>query len=160
MTLLQFSTYTSRGPWNSCIGLLQPQPPLSIACLEGSHCLQPWVLPPYARAEDPLGLEGMDLAVPDLMATSSLASLGEVMPEHIPSIVQVSHSPSPSAISKTLDVASISLGPPMADPPNLLDEVLWLQREMNKALEWLLMAKATLNSCQRELMWNANITTC
>ena len=45
-TSLQFSTYTSRGPWNSCSRhLLQSQqPPLSIACLEGSCCLWSWVL--------------------------------------------------------------------------------------------------------------------
>ena len=55
---------------------------------------------PSSRAEDPLDLEGMDLAIPDPMATSSQVSLGEVMPEHVPSIVQISHSPSPPAISK------------------------------------------------------------
>ena len=63
---------------------------------------------PSTRAEDPLGLEGMDLAVPDLMDTSSQASPAKVMLQHIPSTVWVSHSPSPHAMSKTLDVASIS----------------------------------------------------
>ena len=106
----------------------------------------------------------MDLVSPDPIATSWQASLGEVMPQHIPSTVQVSHSPSLHAMSKTLDVASISpvhsLGPPRADPADLPDEVLWLQGEMYAALEQLLMTKANLNSCQRELMWNADIATC
>ena len=106
---------------------------------------------PSARAGDPLSLEEMDSAVPDLMATSSQVSLGEVLPEHIPSIVQVSHSLSPPAVSKTLDTASSSpspqsRAPPRVDPVNLPDEVLQLQGEMNTALEQLLMTKATLNS--------------
>ena len=51
--------------------------------------------PPSTRAEDPLSLEGMDSAISTLMATSSKVSQGEVTPGHIPSIIQVSHSPSP-----------------------------------------------------------------
>ena len=45
------------------------------------------------RAEDPLSLEGVDLAILDPMAFSSQASLSEIMPEHITNVVQVSHSP-------------------------------------------------------------------
>ena len=63
------------------------------------------------RAEDPLSLEGMDSAIPDPMPISLQASLGEVMLEHIPSTVQVSHLPSPCAVSKTLDAASIPPSP-------------------------------------------------
>ena len=105
---------------------------------------------PSTRAEDPLSLEGMDLAIPTLMATSCQASPNEVMPEHIPSIIQVSHPPSLPAVSKTLGAASISPSPqcqaPLrADPTDLHDEVLQMQGEMNMALEWLLMTKDTLN---------------
>ena len=48
VTLWWPSTYTSRGPWNSCSGLPpQPQPPsLNTACLGGSHHLWPWGLHP------------------------------------------------------------------------------------------------------------------
>ena len=53
-----------------------------------------------------------------------------------------------------------SLKPPRASPTDLPDEVLWLQGENNVAMEWLLMIKATLNSCQRELAWNADIAMC
>ena len=59
------------------------------------------------RATDPLGLEGADLAIPHLMATSSQASSHVATPENIPSIIQISHSPSPPAVQKTLEVASI-----------------------------------------------------
>ena len=45
------------------------------------------------------------------MATSSQVSPGEVMLGHIPSIVQFSHSPSPSTMLKTPNVASISPSP-------------------------------------------------
>ena len=120
---------------------------------------------PSTRAEDPLGLEEMDLAVPDLMATSSQVSLAEVMPGHIPSIIWVSHSPSPHAIAKTQDATSISpspqsQAPPRANPTDLPNEVLQLQGKMNVALEQLLTAKATLNSCQRELAQNTDIAMC
>ena len=50
---------------------------------------------PSTRAADPLSLEGADSAIPDLMTTSSQSSPCVVMPENIPSIIQVSHSPSP-----------------------------------------------------------------
>ena len=46
---------------------------------------------PSTRAEDPLGLKGTDSAIPDPMATSSQVSPHAVMPENIPSILQVSH---------------------------------------------------------------------
>ena len=119
---------------------------------------------PSTRVEDPLGLEGMDSATPDPMATSSQASLGEVMLEHAPNIVQGNHSPSQPTISKTPDMASISPSPqswpPRASPTGLTNEVLWLQREMNAALEQLLTTRATLNSHWRELVWNADIGRC
>ena len=38
--------------------------------------------------------------------------------------------------------------------------MLQLQGEMDTALEQLLTTKATLNSCQRELVHNADITMC
>ena len=66
---------------------------------------------------------------------------------------------------KTPEVASISptpqsQAPPQASPADLWDEVLWLQGEMNMTLEWLLMTKATMDSYQRKLVLNANITMC
>ena len=85
--------------------------------------------PPSTRAEDPLGLEGMDSAASDTMATSSQASPGKAMPEHAPNTVWVSNTPSPPVASKTPDMASISLCawspfPPRASPTGLPDEVL------------------------------------
>ena len=81
---------------------------------------------------------------------------------NIPSIVQVSHSPSPPTMLRSPQVASISptpqsQTPSRADPADVMDEVLQLQGEMNTALEWLLMMKATMDSCQRDLVLNANI---
>ena len=77
-------------------------------------------VPSSTRAEDPLGLEGTDSAIPDLMATSSQTSPGEVTPDHIPITIQISYSPSLPAMLKTLDAASISpspqFEPPRADP--------------------------------------------
>ena len=52
------------------------------------------------------------------------------------------------------------LKPPRANATHLSNEVLWLQGEMNVALEQLFTTKATLNSCQRELVQNAKIATC
>ena len=72
---------------------------------------------PSTRAEDPLILEGMDLAIPDLMATSSQVSPAEVMLDHIPSTIWVSHSPSLHAVLKTLDVTSISPCPQSLSSP-------------------------------------------
>ena len=66
--------------------------PLSLHSMPGRKLLSADA-PLSTRAEDPLGLEGMELAIPDPMATSSQVSPGEVTPEHAPNIVQVSHSP-------------------------------------------------------------------
>ena len=117
------------------------------------------------RVEDPLGLEGMDSATPDPMATSSQASPGKALLEHTPKTIQVSHSPSPPAAPKTPNVASISPGtqaqlPSRTSPTGLPDEVCWLQGVMNEALEQLFMTRAVLNSHQRELAQNANIARC
>ena len=84
------------------------------------------------------------------------------MPGNIPSIVQVSHSPSLHTMLRGLEAASILPTPQFqtssrADPANLTDEVLQLQGEMNVALELLLMTKATMDSHQRNLVLNANI---
>ena len=92
--------------------------------------------PPSARTEDPLSPEGMELPVPDPMATSSQASLGEVMSEHIPSTVEVSHSPSPPAVSKTLDVASISPSPQSWAPPGLI-QLTWPMRCFDCQGRWM-----------------------
>ena len=121
--------------------------------------------PLSTRAADPLSLEGTDLAIPDLMATSSQASPHAFIPENIPSIIQVSHSPSPPTMQKTQEVASISPTPqsqasPRAIPADPAHEVLWLQGEMNAASDWLPMTKATMDSCWRELALNANIAMC
>ena len=66
-------------------------------------------------------------------------------------------------MQKTLEVANISptpqsQAPPRAIPVNLSDEVFWLQGEMNAVLEQLLITKATMDSHQRELAVNADIT--
>ena len=120
--------------------------------------------PLSSRADDPLGLEGMDSAIPDPMATSSQAYPHVAKPESIPSIIQVSHSPSLPTMMKTPKAASISptpqsQAPPRANPADLSNEVLWLQGGMNVALEQLLMTKATMDSCQRELALSTDITT-
>ena len=60
-------------------------------------------------------LEGMELAIPDLMATSSQVPQHVVMPENIPSIV--THSPSLPTVQKTPEVASISPAPQSQAPP-------------------------------------------
>ena len=106
---------------------------------------------PSTRAEDPLGLKGMDLAIHDVMATCLQVSPYAVMPENIPSITQVSHSPSPPTMPRSLEVASTSPTPQLqapsrADPANKGYEVFQLQGEMNTALEQLLMTKATMDS--------------
>ena len=74
---------------------------------------------PSTRVDDPLSLQGNDLATPDPMATYSWESLGEAMPEHVPNIIQVSHSPSLPTVSKTLDMASMS-PIPVSIPPGLV----------------------------------------
>ena len=86
---------------------------------------------PSTRAADPLSLMGIDSAIPDLMATSSQAFPHVVMSENIPSLIQVSYSPSLPTVQKTLEVASISptpqsQAPPRATPDNLSDEVFQL----------------------------------
>ena len=50
--------------------------------------------------------------------------------------------------------------PSRANPVDLTDEVLQLQREMNVAMEWLLTTKATMDSHGRDLALNANIARC
>ena len=75
VTSLWPSTYTSRGPWNGCSRL----PPTTSAPI--SQHSMPGRKPPSValgglcstRAEDELGMEGMDSAIPDLMATPSQA---------------------------------------------------------------------------------------
>ena len=118
--------------------------------------------PPSTRVEDPLSLEGMDSATPDAMATYSQASPCEAMPEHTPNTIQVSHSPSLPVASKTLDVASISPCASLDFPSGLVQPAYQMRcfdckGGVNKALEQLLMTRATLNPCQRELVQNANI---
>ena len=120
--------------------------------------------PPSSQVEDLLCLGGMELAITDPMATSSQASPGEITLEHAPNIVQVSHSPAPPTVLKTLDVASICPSPQSWAPQGQSNLPAWwgalTAREMNAALEWLLTTKATLNSCWRQLVQNAEIATC
>ena len=141
-------------PWMNCLRSALIEVDLSGKELEA---------PPSTRAEDPLSLKWMNSAIPDLMATSSQASPHAGMPENIPSIIQVSHSPFPPNVPKTLEAARISpipqsQAPFRADPTDLLELVLQLQGEMNVALKWLLMTKATMDSCWRQLTLNASIT--
>ena len=84
--------------------------------------------PPSPTAEDPLRLEGMDSAIPGPMATSTQASPQVAMSGNIPSVVPVSHSPSPPTVLKTPEVAGISSipqtqVPPVVSPANLTEEV-------------------------------------
>ena len=115
----------------------QQSMPQHSTCLKGSLLSAALGVPPSSRAEDPLSLEGTGLAIPDLMATSSQTSPAKVTPQHIPSTIQVSHSPSPHPMSKTLDVAQYlspvcqSQPPPGSNPTDLPNDVLWLQGEMN-----------------------------
>ena len=51
-------------------------------------------------------------------------------------------------------------GSPSVSPARLPDEVLWLQGQMNMALEWLLTTKATIDSHCRELELNAKLAVC
>ena len=110
------------GPWNSCSRLsLQPQP-LSQHSMPGRKPSSAALgNPPSTTAEDPLGLKGTDSAILNLMATSSQASPHAVMPENIPSIIQVSHSSSPG--SQHLPTPQ-SQAPPRTNPADLSDEVL------------------------------------
>ena len=117
---------------------------------------------PSTKVEDPLGLEGMDSATPDPMATSSQASPDEASSEHAPNTIQASHSSSLPAASKMPDVASISPDiqsrfPHRASPTSLPDEVLQLQGVMNEALEEPLTTRTILNSHWRELVWRTII---
>ena len=120
--------------------------------------------PPSTRAEDPLSPKGTDSAICDPMATSSQASPCVVMLENIPSIIQVSHSPSP------LPCWEVWRWP--ASPLSTVSDFLQGQsnqpdrwgaltaREMNTALKQLFMTKATMDSCQREAALNVNIPRC
>ena len=116
----QMSTWHPHGP--------QPTPPggLGMPTAESSvtsapisqHSMPGRKLPsaalgalPSIWAEDLLSLEGMELVIPDPMATSSQASPSKVTLEHASKTVQVSHSPSLPTISKTLDMASIPSSP-------------------------------------------------
>ena len=113
VTLPWFSTYTSRGPWNGCSGHLpQPQPlHLSIACLEGSCQLTPWVLclPPEQKIY--LAWRGWTQLSLILWLPLHRHPWVRVMLECTPNIIQVSHSPSPPTILKTPDAAIISPSP-------------------------------------------------
>ena len=142
-----------------------PQPPpTSIAYLGGSCHLQPWA--PHPPPEQKIHSAWRRWTWPSLFLWLPLHRhhLGEAMPECIANNVQVSHSPSLPTISKLwmwpASPPVYSLEPPRTNPTCLPNEVLWLQREMNAALEWLPMTKATLNSHQRELAWNVDVTMC
>ena len=92
-------------PWNVAT---MDEPTWDLTLIEVDlNSTEPEALP-FTRAEDPLGLQGIDSAVPDPMATSSQVSPHVVMPENIPSIVQVSHSPSLPTMPRTPEMASIS----------------------------------------------------
>ena len=111
------------------------------------------------RVEDPLGPGGADSATPKLMATSSQALQCATTSDDILTTIPISHSPFPPPTSKTPTVASIPSTPwsedhPRADPGALSEEVLWLQREMNMAMGWLLTTRVSMDSHQRRLVSN------
>ena len=116
VTSRQFSTNTSRGPWNDCSGLLQQHqpPPLSRAHLEGSCHLWSWVVCPPSEQKIYSAWRGW---IWPSLATSLQTSPGDTTLEHIPSTVQDSWSPSLHAVSKTLDMASISPSSQSQAPP-------------------------------------------
>ena len=65
--------------------------------------------------------------------------------------VPISTSPSPPPAPKCLTTASVASTPwsethPRADPDVLSEEVLWLQRELNATMGWLLTTKASMDS--------------
>ena len=120
-------------------------------------------VPPPTGVEYPLSLEGVDSAMPKLMATSSQALQHMAMPGDILITIPISNSPSLPPVSKTPTVASIPSAPssedcPRADPGTLSEEVLQLQREMNAAMGQLLTTRASMDSHQRRLVSNTKST--
>ena len=122
---------------------------------------------PSTRAADPLSLEGTDSAIPDLMATSSQAS--PCLWSHqknIPSIIQVSHSPSLPTVQKTLEVASIYPTPQSQAPPQGYSSwpVRWGALTARGDEHGLgvaaRMTKATMDSHRRELVLKTDIAMC
>ena len=90
------------------------------------------------------------------MATSTQGSPGDATPRDFSAIIQVSHSPSLTTVSKSPGAASTpSDHQPQAlaraGPSNIPQEVDWLQKEMNVTLGQVLTTKAALVSHQREL---------
>ena len=68
--------------------------------------------PHPTRVEDLLRLEGADLVMPELMATSSQVLQYAAMPDDFPTSVLTSHSPSMPPVVKSLTVASVASTPP------------------------------------------------
>ena len=166
-TSLWPSTNSSRGPWSSCsrLPLLSHYLSPGTVCQRESCPQQPWGFTtkwnnrgsPRPNQEDP--------AIPAPMAIPTQASPWAVMPEDVPIITHISHSPSPPTVLKLPGVASTFPIPqlqatPRVDPARLPDEVLWLQGQINMALVWLLLTRATMDSCCRELELNTELTMC
>ena len=122
MTLLGTSAHTFKGLWNGCSRLPQQSKPTSpnIACLKGNNHLYPLGICPPPEQKTHSAWRGWTWPIPDLMATSSQASPCVVMPENVPSIIQVSHSASLPTVPKAPEVDSISPTPQSLAPLGLI----------------------------------------
>ena len=121
--------------------------------------------PPSKVTQGPPGLNEKCPDIHALTASLTHASPWAVMPEDIPSITDISHSPSPPTMPKIPEVTSTFPIPqpqvlPRVDPARLPDEVLQLQWQMNVALEQLLTTRATRDSHCRGLELNTELTVC
>ena len=111
-------------------------------------------------AEDPLRLERPVLAMPKWVATSQQVSLWEATPHDT---IPISHFPSLALVSETPEAASVPTAPqsethPGTDLGTLSDKVLWLQREMNRAMEWLLTTRASIDALHRKQVSDTKTT--
>ena len=144
-----------QGHWNGCSGL----PP--IASAPTSQYSMPRREPPLAalealpstrETEDPLRPEGMDSAIPALMATLMQMSLWVAPPALLTLLTHCS-----SQLCRRHQRWWACGHPPRVIPVGLLDKLLVLQEKMNMALEWLLTNRATGDLCCKELDLNMEL---
>ena len=87
------------------------------------------------ETEDPLGPEGMDLAIPALMATLTQMSPWVTTQIGTLSSAHFTHPLLQPTMLKTLEEVSMCTFPSGVVPGKLLDQLLLLQEKMNAALE-------------------------
>ena len=115
VTWPQPSTCISRGPWNGSSRLPPQHQPLSpsAVCWGENHHWQPWGLClQTGETEDPLRPEGMDSAIPALMATLTQMSLWLAMLGDTPSFTCVTQSLLQPTMPKTPEAVSMCTFPP------------------------------------------------